>query len=56
MADTPQQKKIKKDISTLFRNINKRKTFTDNTYQTINEQADEVVNAIYAEIDRNWGK
>lgn len=56
MADTAEQKGVKKKVAQLFRNINKRKTFTDSAYQAINEQADEVVNLIYAEIDSKWGK
>lgn len=56
MADTPEQKQVKKALSTLFRNMNKRTVFTDQSYEAINQQADEVCEAIYGLVDRKWDK
>jgi hypothetical protein len=47
---------IKRQFAKLLKAVKTRTVFTQATYETINAQADELTNRLYALIDNTWGE
>ena len=55
MNMTAQEKaEMKREFSKLLNSVQKRTVLTNATYETINNLADDFVNALYAKIDSIW--